>query len=323
MLQSNVLTNDLVCCPICGNELVLETNYYLCADKDCESRFPLVDKIPILINESKSIFEIKSFVNRKETTFISDKGKTAGLKKIINKLIPSINANFISQELLIQFSDIINSNSKKKTILIIGGSVSGIGMDNFLSLNKSHNIIISDVSLGGDVNMICDCHSLPLKNNSIDVVIIQAVLEHVLDPYLCVSELTRVLKEGGLVLSEVPFIQQLHQDPFDFTRFTHIGHRWLFRDYEHIDSGVVCGSGMGLAWSLRGFVKTLFTNILLQKISIKLVHILFFWIKYFDFRKHSELRGGFETASSIYFIGKLSSYTINFNELVDYYNERK
>ena len=173
------------------------------------------------------------------------------------------------------------------------------------------------------MNIICDCHSLPFLDNSIDVVIIQAVLEHVIDPYQCVKELTRVLKIGGFILSEVPFMQQLHQAPYDFTRFTYLGHRWLFKDYEHIDSGVVCGAGMGLTWSLRGFVKTLFANSLLQKIGIKFVHILFFWIKYFDFRKQSELRGGFEAASSIYFIGKLSSISINFKELLDYYNERK
>ncbi len=310
-----------LCCPACRSDLECDNINYLCTNINCQFNYPLINEIPILIDENKSIFEIKSFINNEETTFISDKSTFSLIAKV-NKLIPSINANYVSEDLLIRFSKIINNNTKKR-ILIIGGSVDGIGMRKFLSLNKDNDIIITDVSFGGNVDIICDCHSLPFQNDSIDVVIIQAVLEHVIDPYLCVSELSRVLKKGGYLLSEVPFMQQLHQAPYDFTRFTHLGHRWLFKYYEHITSGVVCGTGMGLTWSLRGFFRTLFNNRILQSVAVKLVHILFFWIKYFDIRKKTELRNGFESASSLYFVGKLNSSPIDFNQLLEYYHENK
>jgi hypothetical protein len=82
----------------------------------------------------------------------------------------------------------------------------------------------------------------------------QAVLEHVLDPWRCVEELHRVLASGGLVYAETPFMQQVHEGRFDFTRFTHLGHRRLFRRFEELDSGAVGGPGMALAWSWRYFL---------------------------------------------------------------------
>ena len=54
-------------------------------------------------------------------------------------------------------------------------------MDNLL---KSDNIefIESDVSFGPRTQIIFDCHDIPFKKESFDCVIVQAVLEHVVDP---------------------------------------------------------------------------------------------------------------------------------------------
>jgi len=52
-----------------------------------------------------------------------------------------------------------------------------------------------------------------------DAVWIQAVLEHVLDPVRVVAEIHRVLRPGGLVYSEIPFMQEVHEGAYDFTRF--------------------------------------------------------------------------------------------------------
>lgn len=63
----------------------------------------------------------------------------------------------------------------------------------------------------------------------------------------------RVLKPHGMLYAETPFMQQVHERAYDFTRFTANGHRWLFRRFEQIDAGVNRGSGAGpaLAWSVR------------------------------------------------------------------------
>ena len=92
--------------------------------------------------------------------------------------------------------------------------------------------------------VICDAHDLPFKEKSFDAIICQAVLEHVADPYRCVEEMFRVLKPKKFIYVETPFMQQVHMAPYDFTRFTYLGHRRLFRRFKEIDSGIACGPGM-------------------------------------------------------------------------------
>jgi len=82
-------------------------------------------------------------------------------------------------------------------------------------------------------------HTIFFDASSFDGVIIQAVLEHVVEPNHCVEEIHRVLKENGLVYSETPFMQQVHLGRYDFTRFTHLGHRRLFRKFKEICGGAV------------------------------------------------------------------------------------
>jgi len=309
-------------CPKCLNELTELNRIYQCRAPECLSEYPIVDNIPILIDEKRSIFKINDFINMLDTTFKTEANKPSLARKFIRRVTPSLNSNYYSEKLLSNFSARINGLNKQARILIIGGSISGYGIKTFKEKSKNSFILETDVSFGPNTNIICDCHCLPFLDNSFDAVIIQAVLEHVLDPYKCVKEISRVLKAGGLVFSEVPFMQQLHQAPYDFTRFSHIGHRWLFNNYEHIDSGVVCGTGMALAWSIRGFVESLFKNKLITKTLVKIVHLLFFWLKYFDKRKVLNERALFANASSIYFIGRLTDRKITFSDLEEYYSKR-
>ena len=55
-----------------------------------------------------------------------------------------------------------------------------------------------------------------------------------------------VYKDDGLVYADTPFMQQVHMGRYDFTRFTYLGHRRLFRKFEEIDSGAVSGPAMAL-----------------------------------------------------------------------------
>ena len=99
--------------------------------------------------------------------------------------------------------------------------------------------------------LVADAHKLPFVDQSFDGVWIQAVLEHVLEPIDVVSEIHRVLRDDGLVYAETPFMQQVHERAYDFTRFTQSGHRWLFRSFTEISAGPVTGGGVALLWSIR------------------------------------------------------------------------
>ena len=81
-----------------------------------------------------------------------------------------------------------------------------------------------------------------------------------LEPGRWCAEIHRVLKPGGLVYAETPFMQQVHEGAYDFTRFTESGHRYLFARFDLIDSGVTAGAGTQLLWSLDYFVRGLFRS---------------------------------------------------------------
>jgi SAM-dependent methyltransferase len=88
--------------------------------------------------------------------------------------------------------------------------------------------------IGLDVpeNPAADAHGyaevLPFGGESFDTVICTEVLEHVSEPALVLREISRVLKPGGHVFLTTPFYWPLHEEPYDFFRFTPHGLRHLF-----------------------------------------------------------------------------------------------
>jgi SAM-dependent methyltransferase len=72
----------------------------------------------------------------------------------------------------------------------------------------------------GIIDIFGDGQVLPVRTASCDTVLSVEVLEHLPNPESCVSEMARVLKPGGKLLFTVPFVQPLHQLPYDFRRYT-------------------------------------------------------------------------------------------------------
>lgn len=90
---------------------------------------------------------------------------------------------------------------------------------------------------------------LPFVDDSFDAVISIAVLEHVKNPFLCASEIARVLKPGGKLLCCVPFLQPLHGYPNHYYNMTNQGLENLFAKLLHIDRLAVVDSILPI-WSL-------------------------------------------------------------------------
>ena len=65
-----------------------------------------------------------------------------------------------------------------------------------------------------------DAQSLPVADSSIDHALLLDVLEHLPHPDQCIAELHRVLKQGGSLTLQVPFMYPLHDEPLDFHRWT-------------------------------------------------------------------------------------------------------
>lgn len=71
---------------------------------------------------------------------------------------------------------------------------------------------------GADI--VAPLDALPVDDSSFAGIVSTQVLEHVADPRAVLAELFRVLAPGGGLWLTVPFVGELHEEPFDFYRYT-------------------------------------------------------------------------------------------------------
>ena len=75
-----------------------------------------------------------------------------------------------------------------------------------------------------------DALRLPCKDDSVDTVLSNQVIEHVREPWTMVEEIARVLKPGGSFIITAPHIWGLHNEPDDYYRFTKYGLQYLLEN---------------------------------------------------------------------------------------------
>jgi SAM-dependent methyltransferase len=269
----------------------------------------------VLIDEATSVFSHADFLEGRPTTW----GSTSRLRRRVSRLLPSLSRNMAARENYAALTAHLLRERPEHAprVLVIGGSRVGQGMDEFVA-NPRLELIESDVSFGPRTNLICDAHQLPLADESVDAVVIQGVLQALVDPDACIAEVHRVLTPDGLVYAETPFMQQVCVARFDFTRYTHLGHRRLFRNFEELSSGAVCGPGMALAWSYQYFLLSFFEAPRVRTAVKGFARLTAFWLKYFD-RILIDRPGAIDAASGVYFLGRKSDSELPDRELVAQY----
>ncbi|HLQ62193.1 MAG TPA: methyltransferase domain-containing protein [Candidatus Acidoferrales bacterium] len=311
MLSSEVA--GLLRCPHCGSRLRLDAEGAWCAGASCGRRYPLVEGVPVLIDEERSLFRIADFLERRPT-FFPEHGR---LVRLGLERLPQLGATRASGPNYRRLGALLLEEKPAPRVLVIGGSILGSGMEE-LANTPGVELVETDVALGPRTALVCDAHDLPFAPGCFDGVVAQAVLEHVADPYRCVDEIRRVLAPGGLVYAETPFMQQAHGGDHDFTRFTRLGHRRLFRGFEEVASGAAGGPGSALAWSyfyfLRSFVRRPWALGAVQTWA----RLTAFWLKYLDpllLRNQKAL----DAAWGFYFLGRRSERVLSDRELLAAY----
>lgn len=96
------------------------------------------------------------------------------------------------------------------------------------------------------VDVICPATNLHFDNETFDTVFSTQVMEHVDDPSQMIHEAGRVLKLNGIAIFSVPFCWELHEEPYDFYRFTKYGIRALL---EKENFKVICIYANGGKWA--------------------------------------------------------------------------
>ncbi|HTM92545.1 MAG TPA: methyltransferase domain-containing protein [Flavisolibacter sp.] len=78
------------------------------------------------------------------------------------------------------------------------------------------------------VDVICPATDLKFEDNRFDSVLCTQVLEHVFEHDKLMKEAFRVLRPGGHLILTVPFAWELHEEPYDFFRYTKHALKQLF-----------------------------------------------------------------------------------------------
>ncbi len=76
--------------------------------------------------------------------------------------------------------------------------------------------------------VLFDGKHFPFEPQQYDSLLCTEVLEHVFEPQDFINEMYRVLKEDGRVLLTTPFLWPLHEEPYDFYRYTKYALKELF-----------------------------------------------------------------------------------------------
>lgn len=277
-------------------------SFYKCENNKCavfNNEFPLINGVPNLIP-----FNLKDCILKKNTDTTFNYGSKLRRRNSLNKKIRSFYNRFVighNQITIKNFEKlglIAKDNSK---ILIIGGGINGFGMNKFLNKLESKNVLIEsiDIYYSDRITTIADAHYLPYQNQQFDIVVIQAVLEHVINPSKVVSEIYRVLYDDGLIYSETPFMQSVHEGPFDFTRFSHSGHRWLFKEFKEVASGAHQGAFSSvlfvLSYAVSGLFRSKYAGIILRMLFSRIFKLL---------DSITSEKSNIDVACGCYFLGK-------------------
>jgi SAM-dependent methyltransferase len=289
--QHDVL--PILACPCCRTSLQGADVDALRCD-GCSTIYSAVDRWPVLVDFDSSILNPSTLAPTREPQSPATWGTS--------RPHPDVQRN------LDKFRKLIEPG---QTVLVVGGGVNAHGVT--LYDDPDVNVIGFDIYPSQLTQFVADGHQIPLVTGSVDAVLIQAVLEHVLDPWRVVAEIRRVLRTGGIVYAETPFLQQVHEGAYDFTRFTDSGHRWLFREFDLIDSGAIGGPGLQAVWTIDYLTRGLLRSPRAGGCSRRLTR----WLQHLDNRIPPDYR--IDAAACVYFLGRKSETAITARDMADYY----
>lgn len=115
-----------------------------------------------------------------------------------------------------------------------------IGVDWTNTLHDSQADIVSNLN-----------ERIELPNNYADTVVSLSVMEHLCEPQIFVNESFRILKDSGVMIVQVPWMWWIHEDPYDFFRYTPYGLKYMFEKAGFKDIHIQPTTGFFTMWFLK------------------------------------------------------------------------
>jgi SAM-dependent methyltransferase len=145
---------------------------------------------------------------------LSKRFSRAGLYEWLNEVVSSI------------------PSSEKNVILSVGA---GGDVSELIGHRIGARVTEVDIDPARKPDIVADvCDMKMFADQSVDVIFMVEVLEHVKTPQLALDEMHRVLKPGGRLFLSTPFILPIHDAPYDFYRYTQFGLAHLCRGFQHV-----------------------------------------------------------------------------------------
>ena len=92
---------------------------------------------------------------------------------------------------------------------------------------------------------------LPIDSEVANTVISLSVMEHLREPQVFLNEAHRILKPGGVMILQVPFMWWVHEAPYDFFRYTRYGLQHMFEKAGFRDIVIYPQTGFWVMWTLK------------------------------------------------------------------------
>lgn len=103
-----------------------------------------------------------------------------------------------------------------------------------------------------NADIIADLNKpLPIESNSADTIVSLSVMEHLYEPQVMLNEAYRILKNGGHMVLQVPFMWHVHEAPHDYFRYTKFGLNYMFKKAGFTDIKIEASAGFWSMWFLK------------------------------------------------------------------------
>lgn len=302
---------ELFQCPQCrGGALSIEVSSQGLNCKVCDASYPITHGRPVLLRHDNEVFCLDHYSH---SGLAAPEVSAQGW----GHFIPDPSVNLASKRVLARVVHLLVDLPLAK-ILVIGSGRQRRWLDERLGAGNAVQVIYSDIDIGADVDIFCDGHDLPFREGVFDAVVTTAVLEHVMYPERVAAEIHRVLKIDGLLYSELPFMQQVHEGAYDFTRYTLSGHKRLLNGFTELESGMVAGPGTALVWAIENFVLAFIARPALRKVTKALVRLAIAWLKHVD-RLLVNRPEAMDGASCTFFLGRKIKGHVPDAEIIAHY----
>lgn len=272
------------------------------------STYPVVAGVPILIDDARSLVDALWTLDGRARSLDGEAAGPGRARRVLDSILgrlPAGDRNVAARRNFARLAQLLRvraASGRRPRVLLIGELPTIHGTEVLLE-RPELEVIQAGIAFAADTNVVCDPHDLPFADSSFDAVVIRGALDGVLDPPRVASEVHRVLVIDGLVYSEAGFVRQTDVGALDFNRFTHLGHRRIWRWFDEIESGVQSGPASALLRAIEHFFRSFLGGSRPARAAIRRsVAVAGFWLGYLD---HLLARrpGGIDGASATFFLG--------------------